>query len=214
MALPQKIRDAGVRRYGFHGLSYAWIARRLKCDHPNLGKGRVVVAHLGNGASLCALKDGESVDSTMGLTALDGLPMGTRCGAIDPGALLYLQQSLGYSAAQLTDLLYNESGLLGLSSISNDVKTLLASAEPRAAFALDYFVYKTSQSIAAMATSMGGIDGLVFTGGIGENAEPIRKRILDRLLFLGSFETLVIAANEERAMALEVYDHFVRGEQS
>ncbi|EGF90027.1 acetate kinase [Asticcacaulis biprosthecium C19] len=203
-ALPAHIRDKGVRRYGFHGLSYAWIARRLAIDHPELHGGRVVVAHLGNGASLCAMANGRSVDTTMGLTALDGLPMGTRCGALDPGAVLYMQRELGLSLDDVERLLYQDSGLKGLSGISNDVRDLLESSSPDAIFALDYFARKTAQQIAAMAVSLGGLDGLVFTGGIGENATPVRERILAALAWLPPFRTLVIPADEERAMALDV----------
>lgn len=207
-ALPKSLRDKGVRRYGFHGLSYAWIAHRLACDHPALAKGRVVAAHLGNGASLCALKAGRSIDTTMGLTALDGLPMGTRCGALDPGAVLYMQQGLGLSPEDISDVLYNQSGLLGLSGVSNDVKTLLESPLPAAALALDYFALKTAQQIAAMTVSLGGLDSLVFTGGIGENAAPVREKILHHLAFLPPFKTHIIAANEERQMALEIMTAF------
>lgn len=207
-ALPKSLRDKGVRRYGFHGLSYAWIAHRLTCDHPALAKGRVVAAHLGNGASLCALKAGRSLDTTMGLTALDGLPMGMRCGALDPGAVLYMQQVLGMTPEAISDVLYTQSGLLGLSGVSNNVKALLESPLPGAAFALDYFALKTAQQIAAMATSLGRLDGLVFTGGIGENAAPVREKILRHLAFLPDFETLIIAANEERQMALEIMAAF------
>jgi acetate kinase len=205
MALPARLRQQGVRRYGFHGLSYTWIAHRLKCDYPKLAKGRVVAAHLGNGASVCAILDGKSVDTSMGLTALDGLPMGTRCGALDPGAVLYIQRALGYSAEDLELMLYDESGLLGLSGVSNDVKTLLASDHPRAAFALDYFALKTAQQIAAMMVSLGGIDGLIFTGGIGENAEQVIAKIITHLDYLPSFDIHIIPANEERAMAMEIF---------
>lgn len=204
MALPDQVVDKGVRRYGYHGLSYAWIARCLRQDYPALAGGRVVAAHLGNGSSLCAMRSGDSVDTTMGLTALDGLPMGTRCGAVDPGAVLHLQTALGMTAAEVEHLLYEDSGLKGLSGISNDVRELLNSKDPRARFALEYYAYKTAQGIAAMAVSLGGLDALVFTGGIGENAEPVRHMIFDRLTFLPPFRTLVIPADEERAMAAEV----------
>jgi len=203
-ALPEDFTGKGVRRYGYHGLSYAWIADCLRRDRPDLAAGRVVAAHLGNGASLCALDKGRSIDTTMGLTALDGLPMGTRCGNIDPGAVLYMQKALGLTADQVEAVLHNRSGLKGLSGISNDVKSLLASDDPRAVFALDYFARRTAQHIAGMAVSLSGMDALVFTGGIGENAEPVRRMILDRLSFLPPFEVLVIPANEERAMATEV----------
>jgi len=142
----------------------------------------------------------------MGFTALDGLPMGTRCGAIDPGAVLFMQTALGLSAAEVEHVLYEDSGLKGLSGLSNDVRTLLASPDARAGFALEYYAHRTAQGIAAMAVSLGGLDGLVFTGGIGENAETVRRMILGSLRFLPPFETLVIAANEERAMASEVAD--------
>ncbi len=204
MALPDSVTDKGVRRYGYHGLSYAWIADCLRRDHPGLFAGRVAAAHLGNGASLCAMRNGQSVDTTMSLTALDGLPMGTRSGAIDPGAILHMQKTLGLTADAVERLLYEDSGLKGLSGISNDVRTLLASPDPRARFALEYFAHKTAQAIAGMAVSLGGLDGVVFTGGIGENAEPVRRMILDRLAFLPPFEVLVLPANEERAMAAEV----------
>jgi len=204
LALPDTVADKGVRRYGYHGLSYAWIAECLRHDHPALAGGRVVAAHLGNGSSLCAMRDGGSVDTTMGLTALDGLPMGTRCGAIDPGAVLHMQTTLGLSVRDVEQLLYEESGLKGLSGISNDVRALLGSSDPRAGFALEYYTHRTAQGIAAMAVSLGGLDAVIFTGGIGENAEPVRRKILDRLCFLPPFEALVIPADEERAMAGEV----------
>jgi acetate kinase len=202
-ALPQTLFDCGLRRYGFHGLSYAWIARRLKEDFPFLSEGRVVAAHLGNGASLCAMKNGMSIDSTMGLTALDGLPMGTRCGALDPGAVLYMFKSLNMTADDIEHVLYYESGLKGLSGISNDVEILLNSDDPHARFALDFFSLKTAQQIAAMTIALGGLDAVVFTGGIGENAKAVRQAILGHLRCLQPFQTHVIAANEDRAMALE-----------
>lgn len=207
-ALPPSIRAQGVRRYGFHGLSYEWIAHRLHRDHPTLAEGRVVAAHLGNGASLCAMRGGKSLDTTMGMTALDGLPMGTRCGNLDAGAVLYMQRTLGLSLAAIEDLLYNDSGLKGLSGISNDVKTLSDSPVPEARFALDYFVWKCTQQIAAMAATLGGIDTLVFTGGIGENAQDLRARIVAGVGFLGPFTTLVIPANEERSMAGSLYAQY------
>ncbi len=203
-ALPARFRELGVHRYGFHGLSYAWIARALTRDEPRLAAGRVVVAHLGGGASLCAMSAGVSLDTTMGLTALDGLPMGTRCGALDPGVILYLEQALGLSTADIEHILYEESGLKGLSELSSDVKMLSESDDPRARFALDYFAYKTAQQIAAMAVALGGLDGVVFTGGIGENAAGVREAILARLDWLPPFEVRVIPANEERAMAEDV----------
>jgi acetate kinase len=201
-AIEAELRDKGVRRYGFHGLSYEWISRVLAEDHPHLAAGRVVAAHLGDGASLCAIRNGKSVDTTMGMTALDGLPMGTRSGAVDPGAVTFMLRELGMGAIDVEDMLYERSGLKGLSGITGDVETLLLSDDPRAAFALDYFALKIAQYAAMMATSMGGIDALVFTGGIGENAAPIREAVVKRLAFLGDFETIIIPANEERMMAL------------
>ena len=202
-ALGQDLRDRGIRRYGFHGLSYQWLEMVLAEQHPHLHAGRVVAAHLGNGASLCAIQGGRSIDTTMGMTALDGLPMGTRCGALDAGAMLYMFQSLGMNAQEVSDALYERSGLLGLSGLSNDVETLLKSDDPRARFALDYFALKVAQFTAAMAVAIGGIDALVFTGGIGEHAAPVRDAIVERLRFLGAFEVIVIKANEERVMALQ-----------
>ncbi|GLK74775.1 acetate kinase [Methylopila jiangsuensis] len=209
-ALPRDLRERGVRRYGFHGLSYHWVERTLAADHPALHAGRVVAAHLGNGASLCAMAAGRSVDTTMGMTALDGLPMGTRCGALDAGAVLYLLQALGMSAEEVSSALYERSGLLGLSELSNDVETLLASTDPRARFALAFFEMRVAQFAAAMAAAMGGIDALVFTGGIGEHAAPVRRAIVERLRFLGPFEALVVKANEERVMAVEATELLAR----
>lgn len=202
-ALPRDLHEQGVRRYGFHGLSYAWIARELARTRPDLSAGRVVAAHLGNGASLCALVGGQSLDSTMGMTALDGLPMGTRCGALDAGAVLYLLRTGGFDVDGAEHLLYERSGLKGLSGLSNDVEALLASDAPEAAFALDYFALKAAQFAAGLAVSMGGIDALVFTGGIGEHAAPVRDAIIARLKPLGPFEVLIIPANEEREMAIQ-----------
>lgn len=202
-ALPRDVFDRGVKRYGFHGLSYAWIARNLAAEHPDLSKGRVIAAHLGNGASLCAIKGGVSIDSTMGMTALDGLPMGTRSGAVDAGAVLYLLREPGQNVETIEHLLYEESGLKGLSGLSNDVETLLKSDDPRAVFALEYFALKVAQFAASLTISMGGIDGFVFTGGIGEYAAPVREAVLRHLKPLGHFEVLIIPANEEREMALQ-----------
>ena len=183
--LPREIRDAGVQRYGFHGLSYEYIASALPSVAPEIANGRVVVAHLGSGASLCALKNGKSVDSTLGFTALDGLCMGTRPGALDPGVVLYLFQALGLSVKEVETILYKKSGLIGISGISNDMRSLLASDEPAARLALDYFVYRAAKEIAAMTAALGGIDGLVFTAGIGENSPEIRKRICVASAWLG-----------------------------
>lgn len=203
-ALPPEMQDKGIRRYGFHGLSYEWIARVLKQEHPDLGAGRVIAAHLGNGSSLCAIRNGQSVDSSMGMTVLDGLPMGTRCGSIDPGAVLFMIRNLGMTTEEAERLLYKNAGLKGLSGISNDVKTLLESQDARAHFALAYFTLKIAQNMAAMAVSMGGADAVVFTGGIGENAAPLRQAVMERLSGLLTPRMLVIPANEERMIAEHV----------
>jgi acetate kinase len=184
-AIPYELEAEGVRRYSFHGLSYEYIANALPEVAPALAEGRVVVAHLGNGASMCGIHQGRAVDSTMSFTALDGLPMGTRCGAIDPGVLLYLMQEKGMDAKQIEDLLYKKSGLLGMSGVSNDMRQLAKSSEPRAAQAIDYFVYRIVRETGALAAAMGGIDGLVFTAGIGENAAMIRERVCTELAWLG-----------------------------
>lgn len=184
-ALPFELYEQGVRRYGFHGLSYEWVASRLPEVAPKLAVGRVVVAHLGSGASLCALRSGRSVATSMGLTPLDGVPMGTRPGAIDPGALLHLLEQRRMGVGELSDLLYHQSGLLGLSGFSNDMRQLLASRTPRAALAIDHFVERTCQQVAALAASLEGLDGLVFTAGIGEGSPEIRERICARLGWLG-----------------------------
>lgn len=184
-ALPWECYESGVRRYGFHGLSYEYIAATLPKVAPNLAKGRVIVAHLGSGASLCAMQAGKSLDSTMGFSPLDGLPMGTRPGALDPGVLLHLINQCGLSGADLEKLLYKESGLLGLSGISNDMRVLLESREPRAQLAIEYFVYYATKQIGALAAVLGGIDGLVFTAGIGEHSPVIRARILQGCAWLG-----------------------------
>lgn len=202
-ALPPEYYDKGLRRYGFHGLSYQWLAHVLAKQHPALHQGRVIAAHLGNGASLCAMRGGRSVDTTMGMTAVDGVPMGTRSGAVDPGAILLMQRSFGMRVEEIEDLIYNRSGLLGLSGKSNDVAALLADGTPESRFALDFFAVKCAQAAAALAVSLGGIDAMVFTGGIGENAAPVREAILRRMAPLGRFETLVIPADEERMMAME-----------
>jgi len=184
-ALPWEFYEAGVRRYGFHGLSYEYIAATLPQAAPEIANGRVIVAHLGSGASLCALRAGQSVDSTMGFSPLDGIPMGTRPGAIDPGVLLYLVSQRGMTPAALEKLLYKESGMLGLSGVSNDMRQLLESPEPRARLAVDYFVHYVAKEIGALAAVLGGLDGLVFTAGVGENAPVIRARILQACAWLG-----------------------------
>ncbi|MET0877295.1 MAG: acetate/propionate family kinase [Tardiphaga sp.] len=182
-AIPRKFDAMGIRRYGFHGLSYQFIAHRLA--ELSLASKRSVVAHLGSGSSLCAMQDGASIDTTMGLTALDGLMMGTRCGAIDPGVLLYLQQVHGMPTDELERMLYNESGLLGVSGLSADMRVLTGSDKPDAIAAVEMFVERAAKEIAAMATSLGGIELLVFTGGIGEHSAEIRAKIAARLQWLG-----------------------------
>lgn len=205
-ALPRRFYKEGVRRYGFHGLSYTYITAYLARHHPELHKGKVVIAHLGNGASLCAVRNGGSVASTMGFSALDGVPMGTRSGQVDPGVLLYLMDQKGMTAKEITTLLYRESGLLGLSGLSHDMRTLLASDRPEAAEAIDYYCFRIRREIGAMAASLGGIDALVFCGGIGENAGQIRAQITQGLGFLGlehaeGDKVLVIPTDEESVIA-------------
>jgi acetate kinase len=184
-ALPRHYAAEGVLRYGFHGLSYEYIASVLPGTDARAAPGRTVVAHLGNGASLCAMKGGQSVASTMGFTAVDGLSMGTRCGALDPGVLLYLMDRHAMDARALEKLIYQQSGLLGVSGISSDVRTLLASPDPRAAEALDLFVYRIGRELGSLAAALGGLDALVFTGGIGENAAAIRGRVCRDAAWLG-----------------------------
>jgi|RhiMetdeSRZDD1v2_1073273.scaffolds.fasta_scaffold210734_2 acetate kinase len=184
-AIPEQLYQEGVRRYGFHGLSYEYIAGRLAEIAPETAKGRVVVAHLGSGASMCAITAGRSVESTMGFTALDGLPMGTRPGQLDAGVVLYLMSEKQMGAKDIERLLYNDCGLKGLSGISNDVRALLASPDPRARLALDCFTYRIALFTGALAAAMGGIDGFVFTAGIGENAPAIREAVVRRLAWLG-----------------------------
>ncbi len=186
LALPRRFAEEGVRRYGFHGLSYEFIARRLAECAPALAGGKVIAAHLGNGASLCAMAAGHSVDTTMGFTALDGLMMGTRTGSLDPGVVLYLMQHYGLDAAAIEDLLYHRSGLLGVSGISADMRALLESRDPRAREAVDLFVFRAAREIGALAASLGGLDGVVFTAGIGEHAPDIRAAIAARLAWLGA----------------------------
>ena len=193
-ALPYALYEEGIRRYGFHGLSYEYIASVLPQRAPEIAGGRVVVAHLGNGCSACAMQAGRSVATTMGFTALDGLPMGTRVGALDPGVVLYLIQQKGMTAEAVTDLLYRRSGMLGLSGVSSDFRELLASPEPRARFAVESFCYWTARQIASLAASLGGLDGIVFTAGVGENAGPIRAAICNSCDWLGV--ELDEAANE------------------
>lgn len=203
-AIPERFYAEGVRRYGFHGLSYEYIASRLPEVAPEIAAGRVIVAHLGSGASMCALAGGRSVESTMGFTALDGLPMGTRPGQIDPGVLIYLVQQKGMSAAEVQDLLYQECGLKGLSGISNDVRELDASADPKARFALDYFAYRVGLNAGLLAAALGGLDAFVFTAGIGENSPGMRARIADKLAWLGG--TLDPAANAAGSLLISGKD--------
>jgi len=184
-ALPQALTEAGIRRYGFHGLSYEFIQSRLADLDPTLSDRRVVVAHLGNGASLCAMQGGRSVASTMGFTAVDGLVMGTRCGAIDPGVLLHLMDTQGMDARRLETLLYRESGLLGVSGISSDMRTLRASPQAGAAQAIALFVYRIVREIGSMAAALGGLDALIFTGGIGENDAATRAEVSAGCAWLG-----------------------------
>ncbi|WP_426412321.1 acetate/propionate family kinase [Bradyrhizobium ganzhouense] len=221
-AVPRRYEAQGLRRYGFHGLSFEYVSDRLAHIAPELAAKRTVIAHLGNGASLCALRDGRSVDTTMGLTPLDGLVMGTRCGTIDPGVLLYLLQHEKMTVEDLQHLLYHESGLLGVSGVSADMRTLLASGEASAREAVDLFTFRAAQEIVVMANTLGGLDCLVFTGGIGEHAKEIRGAIGERLAWLGvridsaandaarerinagdsAVDVFVIPTNEELTIAL------------
>jgi acetate kinase len=184
-ALPYSFYEDGVRRYGFHGLSYEYIASALPDRAPDIADGRVIVAHLGNGCSVCAMKAGRSVATTMGFTALDGLPMGTRCGALDPGVILYLMQQKGFSAETVADLLYRRSGMLGLSGISSDFRALLSSSQAGARLAIEVFCYDAVRQIGSLAAVLGGVDGVVFTAGVGENAAPIRAAICHACDWLG-----------------------------
>jgi acetate kinase len=183
--LPENLREGGLQRYGFHGLSYEYIASILPQVAPEIANARVIVAHLGSGASLCALKDGKSVDNTLGFTALEGLCMGTRPGSLDPGVVLYLFQNLKLPAKEVESILYKKSGLLGISGISNDMRDLLKSNEPQARLAVDYFIFRAAKEIGALSAVLGGIDGLVFTAGIGENSAEIRERICQSCRWLG-----------------------------
>jgi acetate kinase len=184
-ALPRTWHDQGVRRYGFHGLSYEYVSGRLRELDPQLAAGKVIIAHLGNGASLCGLDGGVSLDTTMGFTALDGLMMGTRAGALDPGVILYLQQQAGLAVEAVQALLYQQSGLLGVSGISSDMRVLQASADPRAKEAIELFVFRIGREIGALMASLGGLDGVVFTAGIGENDAEVRAAVAQRLAWTG-----------------------------
>ncbi|NSX53207.1 acetate/propionate family kinase [Parasulfitobacter algicola] len=221
-ALPRRYYEKGVRRYGFHGLSYDFVSGEVARLYPDLAAGRVVIAHLGNGASMCALRAGKSVGSTMGFSALDGLPMGTRCGQLDPGVMLYLMDQEGMNADQISTMLYKESGLKGMSGISHDMRDLETSDAPEAAEAIDYFVFRIRRELGGMAAVLGGLDALVFCGGIGENARNIRARVCDGMDWLGlavnadandqnaqdisagPTKVLVIPTDEERVIARAV----------
>jgi len=211
-ALPRELFYQGVRRYGFHGLSYEYIADYLRVHYPHHARGRVLVAHLGNGASMCAMRDGRSIASTMGFSALDGLPMGTRCGQVDPGVLLYLMQQ-GMDAQEISTMLYERSGLLGLSGgVSNDMRVLLASGSPEANEAIAYFVSRIRREVGGLAAALEGLDAIVFTGGIGENAAPIRERVLAGMAWIGveidetrnHANERVISSHLSRVLALRV----------
>jgi acetate kinase len=201
-ALPPEYAAEGVRRYGFHGLSYEYIADHLRKTAPDLVAGRLIVAHLGNGASLCAMRDGRSVDTTMGFTALDGLMMGTRCGSIDAGVVLYMLQQKGLSPDEVEEVLYKRSGLIGVSGISSDMRTLVASSDPRAREAIELFVFRIARETAALMGSLGGLDGFVFTAGIGEHAKEIRAAVCERLRWIGV--VLDPAANARQAGRISV----------
>jgi len=203
-AIPHQLHAEGVRRYGFHGLSYEYVAKTLPHVAPEIAKGRVIVAHLGSGASMCALKKGCSAESTMGFSALDGLPMGTRPGQIDPGVVLYLISEKGMSASDARNFLYSDCGLKGLSGISNDMRELEASDDPRAKLAIDYFVYRTGLNAGMLAAALQGLDAFVFTAGIGENSVRIRARIADQLGWLGV--TLDETANSRHARLISCSD--------
>jgi acetate kinase len=184
-ALPPEITDRGVRRFGFHGLSYEYVASVLARHDARAAAGRTVVLHLGNGASMCALAAGRSVATTMGFSTLEGLPMGTRSGSLDPGIVLYLMQSLGMDADEVSDLLYRRSGLLGVSGLSSDMRELLASDDPRARFAVEVFVYRIGRELGSLAAALGGLDAIVFTAGIGEHAAPVRAAVCRAAAWLG-----------------------------
>lgn len=226
LAIPRVLAAKGIRRYGFHGLSYDYIMRQLREIDPVLARGRVIVAHLGSGASLCAIHDGRSIDTTMGFTALDGLVMGTRCGALDPGVVLHLIRHEGMSAEAVEVALYNRSGLLGVSDVSGDMRVLHTSREPAAVEAIELFVWHIAREIGALVSTLGGVDGIVFTAGIGENDPIVRAAVAERLGWLGlcldavanftqaplissgdsSVIVRVIPTDEERMIALGTLD--------
>ena len=200
-ALPRALHDAGVKRYGFHGLSYEYIAGRLPTIAGYRPDWKVIVAHLGNGASMCAMQNGRSIASTMGFTAVEGLMMGTRSGSLDPGVLLYLMDEKGMTSRDLARLLYKESGLLGVSGLSHDMRALLASSDVNAQTAIKLFVYRIVREAGSLAAALGGVDALVFTGGIGEHAEPVRDAVCRDLRWLGNFTVAVIPTDEEAMIA-------------
>lgn len=203
-ALPRAISAEGIKRYGFHGLSYDYVARKLPEVIGDRARGSVVIAHLGNGASMCALRDGKSMASTMGFTAVEGLMMGTRTGSLDPGVMLYLMEQKGMSAKALTNLLYKESGLLGVSGISQDMRTLLASDAPEASEAVELFCYRIARELGSLAAAAGGLDALVFTGGIGEHAAVVREKVAALSGWLGI--TIDSSANEAGASRIDAAD--------
>lgn len=209
-ALPRAYAEAGIRRYGFHGLSYEYIVKQLQ--ETNTLKPKTIIAHLGNGASMCAVKNGKSYDSTMGFTALDGLMMGTRCGSIDPGVVLYCLKSKQMSYEQIENLLYKESGLLGVSALSSNMQTLLDSDSPEAREAVDLFVYRAKRELGGLIAALGGLDTLVFTGGIGENAPTIREAICEGMDWLSaSVDIQVIPTDEEWIIAKHTFDLIAEG---
>ena len=204
LGLPFGLFEEGVRRYGFHGISYEFIVSRLQQLAPGQADGKVIVAHLGSGSSMCAVRGGKSVETTMGFSSLDGLPMGTRCGSLDPGVILYLMRQDGLGVEALEDLLYKRSGLLGISGVSNDMRALHASDDPRAADAIDYFVYRIGQELGALSASLGGLDALVFTAGVGENDAALRHRICHDAAWLGI--GIDEQANENGSLKISVGD--------
>jgi len=205
-ALPRALHDAGVKRYGFHGLSYEYVSAKLPTIPGYRDDWRTIIAHLGNGSSLCAVRHGRSIASTMGFTALEGLMMGTRTGAIDPGVLLYLLEEKGMTVPALGLLLYKESGLLGVSGLSHDMRELLASRDARAAQAIALYVYRIVREIGSLAAALGGLDALVFTAGIGEHAAPVREAICRGAQWLSPFTTAVIPTDEEQMIARHTFD--------
>lgn len=199
-ALPRSLYDEGVRRYGFHGLSFEYVTGALCGVASDIANGKLIIAHLGSGASLCAVSGGRSVETTMSFTALDGIPMATRSGSLDPGVVLHLIEEKGLTAAEVGHMLYHESGLLGLSGISSDMRELLVSRAPEAAFSVDFFCNRVAQSIASLAVSLGGVDAIIFTAGIGENQPPIRAGIMEKLAWTG----LVLDAQSNESNALRI----------